>query len=48
VTPIVNYLFATAGFLCLLIWTAMQGTFKDLDAPSRKMFEDEQRFAKQP
>lgn len=47
VTPIFNYLFATAGFLCLLIWTAMQGSFQDLDAPSRKMFEDEQRFRNQ-
>ena len=47
VTPIVNYLFATAGFLCLLIWTAAQGSFQDLDAPSRKMFEDEQKFGKQ-
>lgn len=48
ITPIVNYLFATAGFLCLLIWTAMQGAFQDLDAPCRKMFEDEQRFNEQP
>ncbi len=44
VTPIVNYLFATAGFLCLLIWTAMQGAFENLDAPSRTMFENEQRL----
>lgn len=48
VTPIVNYLLATAGFLCLLIWTATQGAFQDLDAPSRKMFDDEQRFNKSP
>lgn len=44
VTPIVNYLFATAGFLCLLIWTATQGAFQDLDQPSRTMFENEQKF----
>ena len=48
VTPIVNYLLATAGFLCLLIWTATQGAFQDLDAPSRKMFDDEQRFNNHP
>lgn len=48
ITPIVNYLFATAGFLCLLIWTATQGAFQDLDGPSRKMFDDEQRFNNQP
>ena len=46
-TPIMNYLLATAGFLCLLIWTATQGAFEDLDAPSRKMFEDEQIFEAQ-
>jgi hypothetical protein len=44
VTPIVNYLFATAGFLCLLIWTATQGAFQDLDGPSRKMLENEHRL----
>lgn len=44
VTPIVNYLFATAGFLCLLVWTAMHGAFQDLDGPSRTMFENEQRL----
>lgn len=47
VTPIVNYLFATAGFLCLFFWTAMQGAFQDLDAPSRTMFENEQRLDQQ-
>lgn len=44
ITPIVNYLLATAGFLCLLIWTAAQGAFQDLDGPSRTMFENEQRL----
>lgn len=44
VTPIVNYLFATAGFLCLLAWTALHGAFQDLDGPSRTMFENEQRL----
>ncbi|MDX1970231.1 MAG: hypothetical protein SFV23_23865, partial [Planctomycetaceae bacterium] len=32
-TPIVNYLFATAGFFCLLLWTAAQGSFHDLNQP---------------
>lgn len=41
ITPIVNYLLATAGFLCLLVWTARQGAFRDLDGPSRAMFENE-------
>lgn len=43
-TPIMNYIFATAGFLCLLIWTATQRAFEDLDEPSRRMFENEQLF----
>jgi hypothetical protein len=42
ITPIVNYLLATLGFLCLLIWSAMQGAFQDPDRPSRAMFENEQ------
>jgi hypothetical protein len=44
VTPIVNYLLATAGFLCLLIWTAMQGAFRDLDGPSTAMLENQRRL----
>ena len=44
ITPIVYYLFATAGFLCLLTWTALQGAFQNLDAPSHTMFENEQRL----
>jgi hypothetical protein len=44
ITPIVNYLLATAGFLCLFVWTGLQGAFRDLDAPSRTMFENEQRL----
>ncbi|MBI1349324.1 hypothetical protein GC163_23905 [bacterium] len=43
-TPIVNYLFATAGFVCLLLWTATQGAFHNLDEPSRVMFENEQEL----
>ncbi len=43
-TPIVNYLLATAGFFCLLLWTGMQGAFHDLDRPSHVMFENEQRL----
>lgn len=47
VTPIVNYLLATAGFLCLLIWTAMQGAFRDLDGPSTAMLENQRRLDSQ-
>ena len=47
VTPIVNYLFATAGFLCLFFWTAMQGAFQNLDGPSLAMMENEKRLDEQ-
>ena len=43
-TPIVNYLLATAGFFCLLLWSAFQGAFHDLDQPSRTMFDNEHRL----
>jgi hypothetical protein len=45
-TPIVNYLLATAGFFCLLLWSAFQGAFHDLDQPSRTMFDNEQLLDK--
>jgi len=47
-TPIVNYLLATAGFFCLLLWSAFQGAFHDLDQPSRTMFDNEQRLDHRP
>jgi hypothetical protein len=43
-TPIVNYLFATAGFLCMLLWTAGQGAFQDINQPSHDMFENEKQL----
>lgn len=47
-TPIVNYLFATAGFFCMLLWSVTQGAFRDLDEPSRVMFENEQCLDRRP
>lgn len=40
-TPIVNYLMASAGFFCLLIWSTMQGMFHDIEAPKRSMLDRE-------
>ncbi len=42
-TPIINYTFATLGFLCLLLWATMQGMFHDIEAPKHVMLarEDE-------
>lgn len=41
-TPIVNYLLASLGFLCLLIWAALHGMFRDIEAPKRVMLEREE------
>ena len=43
-TPVVNYLLATAGFLSMFLWTAAQGAFRDINRPSHDMFENERRL----
>ena len=40
-TPIVNYLLASGGFFCFLIWAAFQGMFHDIEAPKRDMLARE-------
>ena len=43
VAPLVNYLLASAGFLCMLGWAATHGMFHDIEGPKRTMLEyDEQ------
>ena len=37
ITPMVNYLLASLGFLCLLIWAAWNGMFHDLEAPKQTL-----------
>ena len=37
-TPMINYLLATAGFFCMLMWAITQGAFYDLNQPSHQMF----------
>jgi hypothetical protein len=44
VTPIVNYLLAGLGFLCMLGWAACNGMFHDIEQPKRTMLETEQRL----
>lgn len=39
VTPIVNYLLASLGFLLLLGWAAFHGMFRDIEQPKRTMLE---------
>ena len=39
VAPIVNYLLASMGFLCLLGWAAAQGMFHNIEEPKQTMLE---------
>lgn len=40
-TPIINYVLASMGFFCLLIWAALQGLFRDVEAPKELMLARE-------
>jgi len=44
VTPIVNYLLASLGFLCLLGWAAAHGMFHDIEQPKRTMLDIERQL----
>lgn len=46
-TPMINYLLATAGFFCMLMYAVAQGAFHDLNGPSRAMFENELELERQ-
>lgn len=49
VTPVINYLLASLGFLCLFGWAAANGMFHDIEQPKRTMLDNEQRLdAEQP
>ena len=37
----VNYLLASLGFLCLLLWAAVNGMFHDMEKPKRIMLRRE-------
>ena len=41
ITPMVNYLLASAGFFCLLIWATINGMFHDIEAPKRTMLDND-------
>ena len=41
ITPIINYLCASFGFLLLLGWAAMNGMFRDIELPKYTMLEHE-------
>ncbi len=44
VAPLVNYLLASAGFLCMLGWAACHGMFHDIEGPKRTMLEHEEQL----
>lgn len=44
VTPIVNYVFASLGFLLLLLWAAVNGMFRDLEHPKHVMLMNEKEL----
>jgi nitrogen fixation-related uncharacterized protein len=43
-TPVVNYLLATLGFLCMFLWGAMRGTFHDVEEAKQRMLDDDRRI----
>ena len=41
VAPIMNYLLASLGFFCLLLWAAGRGMFRDIEKPKQQMLDRE-------
>jgi hypothetical protein len=44
ITPVINYLLASAGFFFLLLWAAVNGMFRDLEQPKYLMLENEREL----
>jgi len=44
ITPVVNYLLASMGFLCLFCWAALHGMFHDIERPKYDMLETEKKL----
>ncbi len=44
ISPVLNYLLASLGFLCLFGWAAMNGMFRDVERPKITMLENEARL----
>jgi len=44
VAPLVNYMLASAGFLCLLGWAAAQGMFTNIEKPKQTMLDNDMRL----
>lgn len=43
-SPIMNYLLASLGFLCLFLWAILHGMFYDLEQPKKTMLEIEREL----
>lgn len=41
VAPIANYLLASLGFFCLLLWASLGGMWSDIEKPKLDMLEHE-------
>jgi hypothetical protein len=42
VAPMMNYLFASLGFGCLLLWAAAHGMFRDIEGPKYDLLVHEE------
>jgi len=41
VAPVLNYLLASAGFFCMLLWAMRNGMFHDVERPKEAFLENE-------
>jgi hypothetical protein len=44
ITPILNYLLASAGFFCLFFWAMLHGMFHDVERPKVTMLDIERQL----
>lgn len=44
IAPITNYLLASLGFLCMLIWATKNGMFHDVEGPKQTMLDQEREL----
>jgi uncharacterized membrane protein YqaE (UPF0057 family) len=45
ITPILNYLLASLGFFCMLLWAMGGGMFRDIELPKQTMLDHEAQLA---
>lgn len=45
--PLSNYMLATCGFLCLLVWATYNGMFRNIEQPKFDFYEREKRLDEQ-